>query len=167
MLSFVLRQGTLYLEGQRGSEERASIVGLHDDDTGVIIAEKCSDAIHGYWPKYDELCEQLLPRYNAYSFDLLMNSTFGLLPSGGSPGTHRLAEASSTSCFLPCLNEGWLTFGSHVCAVWRAISFKRYVRRRCSGIGAAPLTPPAVSLVYLALVAQDLRDMRHRTSVKL
>lgn len=88
-------QGTLYLEAMRGSEERASVMDLHDDANGVVIVEKCADYVLSHWPKYADLCAQLLPKFNAYSFDLLMNSTFALLPSGGSPGTHRLAEASS------------------------------------------------------------------------
>lgn len=105
-------QGKLYLETMRGSEERASIMDLHDDTSGVVVVAKCADYIVGRWPEYAERCTHLLPMYNAYDFDLLMNSTFGLLPAGGSPGTHRLAEASlkklfagdSRTTFLVCFS---------------------------------------------------------------
>lgn len=85
-------QGTLYLGAQRGSEERSSIMQLHDDSSGVVIAGKCSGYILSHWPQYTERCAKLLPNYESYDFHQLMNSTFGLLPAGGSPGTHRLAE---------------------------------------------------------------------------
>lgn len=87
-------QGSLYLEAMRGSEERASIMTLHDDANGVVVVAKCADYILGHWPEYAERCDQLLPMYHAYDYELLINSTFALLPAGGSPGTHRLAEAS-------------------------------------------------------------------------
>lgn len=81
----------------RGSEERASIMDLHDDSSGVVVVATCADFLVHHWPEYAEPCAQLLPKYNAYDFELLMNSTFALLPGGGSPGTHRLAEASLRS----------------------------------------------------------------------
>ena len=88
-------QGKLYLESMRGSEERASILSLHDDSSGVVAVAICADFLVGHWPEYADKCAELLPKYNDYNFELLMNSTFSLLPGGGSPGTHRLAEARS------------------------------------------------------------------------
>lgn len=101
----VLLQGTLYLN-KHGFEERASIVPLHDDSAGVIVAEKCCDKCFARWPvsdiatipAYEEYCRQALDMYQGYDFVDLMNSTFGLLPAGASPGTHRLAEVRSRTC---------------------------------------------------------------------
>lgn len=94
-------QGTLYLN-KHGFEERASIIPLHDDSAGVIVAEKCCDKCFSTWPASDEdripaykaYCRQALDIHQRYDFEDLMNSTFGLLPAGASPGTHRLAEVT-------------------------------------------------------------------------
>lgn len=87
-------QGTLYLGEMRGSEERASVMQLHDDASGVVVVAKCADYVLSHYPQYAEGCAQLLPAYSAYNFEALVNSTFSLIPGGGSPGTHRLAEVS-------------------------------------------------------------------------
>lgn len=86
-------QGTLHLKSH-GSEERASILSLHDDTEGIVVAEKCPGNPSTGSPELAEQCSELLPRYDAYDYELLMNSTFGLAPAGSLPGTHRLAEAS-------------------------------------------------------------------------
>lgn len=93
-------QGALYLEAMRGSEERATVMKLHDDANGVVVTGKCADYVLTNWPEYTDRCAQLLPRFHAYNFDDLMNSTFALLPAGGSPGTHRLAEVCWRNCVV-------------------------------------------------------------------
>lgn len=96
-------QGTLYFNFH-GYEERASIVKLHDPDQGVVVAEKCCGHCFKIWPEelmdvkedYLQFCaEEMNPRYESFDFQDLMNTTFGLVPGGASPGTHRLAEAST------------------------------------------------------------------------
>lgn len=97
-------KGTLYLN-KHGYEERASIIPLHDEAAGIIVAEKCCEKCFATWPSGDEdaiprhvaYCRQARQMYDGYGFEDLMNTTFGLLPAGASPGTHRLAEASDHS----------------------------------------------------------------------
>ncbi|CAM9937419.1 unnamed protein product [Ectocarpus fasciculatus] len=100
---FLTFRGTLYFNFH-GYEERASIVKLHDPDQGVVVAEKCCGHCFKIWPEelmdvkedYLQFCaEEMMPRYESFDFQDLMNTTFGLVPGGASPGTHRLAEAST------------------------------------------------------------------------
>lgn len=85
-------QGTVYLDGH-GSEERLSIVPLQDEANGVIASMRCHE-IHGkhLLPENKEYCQQLVDTYNDHDYASLLNSTFGLVPAGRSPGTYRLAE---------------------------------------------------------------------------
>ncbi len=73
-----------------------SLVPLHDEDRGVITSLHCHDK-HGenLLPENAEYCESLWARYNDHDFGTLMNSTFGLVPAGRSPGTYRLGEVMS------------------------------------------------------------------------
>lgn len=96
-------QGTLYLN-HHGYEERASVAHLHDDANGVIIAEKCWERLGKTQPpRYVDFCEQALNRFEKYDYQALMNSTFGLVAAGASPGTYRLGEVS---CSNLC-GEAW------------------------------------------------------------
>ena len=42
-----------------------------------------------------EYCKSLKQRYDNFDYNDLMNTTFGLVPGGRSPGTYRLAEVMS------------------------------------------------------------------------
>lgn len=101
MLRGILKQhtqGTLHLKFH-GSEERQSILAIHDDTQGVIVAEKCVEHDSPWRRAAAEMCDELVSTYHAYDYSLLMNSTFGLVPAGASPGTYRLPEASDNHFF--------------------------------------------------------------------
>lgn len=85
-------QGTVYLAGY-GSEERLSVAPLHDEVNGVIMSMHCFEN-HGehLLPANADYCKYLEDRYEDHDYVSLMNSTFGLVPAGRSPGTYRLAE---------------------------------------------------------------------------
>lgn len=72
-------------------------MGLHDEASGVIVAEKCTTGIPEMFPQHIEKCAELSASYAAYDYGLLMNTTFGLVPGGASPGSFRLGEVSCTA----------------------------------------------------------------------
>lgn len=85
-------QGTAYLS-LHGSEERLSVVPLNDEEHGVVMSMHCFEK-HGehLLPENVEFCQSLKSRYDNYDYGSLMETTFGLVPAGRSPGTYRLAE---------------------------------------------------------------------------
>ena len=85
-------QGSVYLSGH-GSEERYSILPLHDEANGVIMSMNCSP-LHGkhLLPENLAFCRRLQQGSGGYDYRSLMNTTFGLVPAGRSPATYRLAE---------------------------------------------------------------------------
>ncbi len=85
-------QGSVYLS-RHGSEERMSVVPLHDEENGVVMSMHCFET-HGehLLPENVEYCQSLKDRYYDHDYRTLMNTTFGLVPAGRSPGTYRLAE---------------------------------------------------------------------------
>eukprot|EP00903_Cladosiphon_okamuranus_P018061 g16622.t1 len=118
---FLTFKGTLHLKAH-GSEERESIRSLHDDTAGIVVAEKCPDQASIRWPELGEKCAELLPRYHAYDYSFLMNSTFGLVPAGASPGTYRLGEVMSAGCIPVIVARDFVKpFPEHV--DWSAFSF--------------------------------------------
>lgn len=95
MLPGYFAQGNLYL-GRRGSEERMSLVPLREEGDGVVASMHCFE-MHDEQniPKNVDFCKYLKSDYNDYNYNELMNTTFGLVPSGRSPGTYRLGEVMS------------------------------------------------------------------------
>lgn len=89
------KQGGVYLSLQ-GSEERMGLVPLHDEENGVIMSLHCFEK-HGehLFPENLEYCKALHDRYSQHDYRSLMNTTFGLVPAGRSPGTFRLGEVMS------------------------------------------------------------------------
>ncbi len=85
-------QGAVYLS-RHGSEERMSVVPLQDEENGVVMSMHCFTN-HGehLLPENVEYCQSLQDRYEDHDYDSLMNTTFGLVAAGRSPGTYRLAE---------------------------------------------------------------------------
>lgn len=73
-----------------------SLVPVHDEENGVIMSMHCSET-HGehLLPENVEYCQLLKSRYDDYDYATLMNTTFGLVPAGRSPGTYRLGEVMS------------------------------------------------------------------------
>lgn len=59
----------------------------------MIISMHCFEN-HGehLLPENTEYCQQLKGKYNGHDYASLLNTTFGLVPAGRSPGTYRLAE---------------------------------------------------------------------------
>ncbi|CAN0315169.1 unnamed protein product [Pylaiella littoralis] len=92
---FLTTKGSVYLSSG-GSEERMSVVPLHDEESGVIMSLHCFE-MHGehLLPENVEYCKSLKDRYDDHDYGSLMNTTFGLVPSGRSPGTFRLGEVMS------------------------------------------------------------------------
>ena len=88
-------QGSVYLDGH-GSEERMSLVPIHDEANGVIASMHCFE-LHDeqLLAQNVDYCEDLKSRYEDHDYVSLMNTTFGLVPAGRSPGTYRLAEVMS------------------------------------------------------------------------
>lgn len=43
-----------------------------------------------------ELCQGLQSLYGEHDYETLMDTTFGLVPAGRSPGTYRLGEVRNT-----------------------------------------------------------------------
>lgn len=85
-------QGTVYLSGH-GSEERFSIAPLQDEANGVIVSMHCFENHREHLLTENmEYCQQLKDTYDDHDFASLLNTTFGLVPAGRSPGTYRLAE---------------------------------------------------------------------------
>eukprot|EP00752_Nemacystus_decipiens_P012932 g11446.t1 len=89
---FLTFKGTVYLT-YHGSEERLSIVPLNDEEHRVVISVHCFE-VHGahLLPENLEYCQSLRDGYDDYDYSDLMETTFGLVPAGRSPGTYRLAE---------------------------------------------------------------------------
>lgn len=87
-------QASVYLSGH-GAEERMSALHLHNEANGVIVAMKCFDS-HGepLVPGNEEYCREHQARYDAFDYQDLMNTTFGLVPGGRSPATFRLGEVN-------------------------------------------------------------------------
>lgn len=73
-----------------------SLVPLRDEKNGVVTSFKCFET-HGehLLAENVEFCEALKTQYAADDYDTLMNTTFGLVPAGRSPGTYRLGEVMS------------------------------------------------------------------------
>lgn len=94
--SHAAKQGSVYLT-YHGSEDRMSLVPLHDEEHGVVISLRCFGN-HGehLFPENVEYCQSLWSRYGDYDYGTLMNTTFGLVPAGRSPGTFRLGEVMSS-----------------------------------------------------------------------
>ena len=69
---------------------------LHDDEHGVVMSVHCFE-MHGenMLPENVGYCQSLKSRDNMYDYSDLMETTFGLVPAGRSPGTYRLAEVMS------------------------------------------------------------------------
>lgn len=85
----------MYLN-KHGSEERVSLKPLHDEDNGVITALRCFELHEEHLQEENvEYCQGLKNRFDQFDYDRLMNTTFGLVPGGRSPGTYRLAEVMS------------------------------------------------------------------------
>lgn len=85
-------QASVYLSGS-GMEERMSLVPLHDEANGVISSMHCFELHQEHLlPENAGPCRNLRSRYDDYTYSELMNTTFGLVPGGRSPGTYRLAE---------------------------------------------------------------------------
>lgn len=61
----------------------------------MIIALKCHE-LHGQQllPQNYKFCQTMGARNALFDYKSLMNSTFGLVPGGRSPGTYRLGEVS-------------------------------------------------------------------------
>lgn len=92
---FLTFKGSLYLNSH-GSEERVSLRPLHDEDNGVITALGCFEVHKEHLMEENvEYCEGLKSRFEKFDYNRLMNTTFGLVPGGRSPGTYRLAEVMS------------------------------------------------------------------------
>ena len=85
-------QGSVY-RGGHGAEERYRAATLHDEKAGVIMAMRCSE-VHGshLTPEIVEYCRRLRQGYDDHDYGNLLNTTFGLIPSGRSPSTYRLGE---------------------------------------------------------------------------
>lgn len=78
-----------------------SMVPIHDEAQGVITAMHCFELHDEHLlPENVKFCEQLKARYDDYSYDELMNTTFGLIPGGRSPGTYRLGEVSHLHAYI-------------------------------------------------------------------
>lgn len=91
----LIAQGAVYLGGH-GSEDRMSVVPLHDEATGVIAAMHCFEMHDEHLqPNNSEFCKALKARYDDYDYESLMNTTFALVPSGRELGTYRLGEVMS------------------------------------------------------------------------
>ncbi|CBJ48874.1 Glycosyltransferase, family GT47 [Ectocarpus siliculosus] len=92
---FLTTKGSLYLS-RHGSGERMSLVPLQDEANGVIMSLHCFELHNEHLlPENVEYCRALSDRYGDHSYESLMNSTFGLVPAGRSPGTFRLGEVMS------------------------------------------------------------------------
>lgn len=73
-----------------------SIVPLHDEENGVIMSLHCFEKHDEHLlPENVEYCKSLKDRYFDHEYRSLMNTTFGLVPAGRSPGTYRLGEVMS------------------------------------------------------------------------
>lgn len=88
----MILQGSVYLGGH-GSEERMALVPLQDEANGVIASMHCFEYHQEHLlPENVKYCETLKEHYDDYDYKDLMNTTFGIVPAGRSPGTYRLAE---------------------------------------------------------------------------
>lgn len=73
-----------------------SLVPLQDEASGVIMSLHCFETHNEHLlPENVEYCQALSDQYNDHNYPSLMNSTFGLVPAGRSPGTYRLVEIMS------------------------------------------------------------------------
>ncbi|CAN0136402.1 unnamed protein product [Pylaiella littoralis] len=91
----VTTKGSVYLS-MHGSEERMSLVPIHDEENGVITSMRCFEMHNEHLlPENVEYCQTLKDRFDDYDYASLMNTTFGLVPAGRSPGTYRLGEVMS------------------------------------------------------------------------
>lgn len=70
-----------------------ALAPLHDEANGVIIELHCFD-LHGedLLPNNVDFCQALKDRDQHHDYQQILNTTFGLVPAGRSPGTFRLAE---------------------------------------------------------------------------
>lgn len=88
-------QGNLYLSGS-GSDERLSLVPLHNEAQGSVMAMNCFEMHEEHlYPENLDFCDVLNATSHRYDYGELMNTTFGLVPGGRSPATYRLAEVMS------------------------------------------------------------------------
>ncbi|CAM9443999.1 unnamed protein product [Ectocarpus sp. 4 AP-2014] len=120
---FLTFRGTIYFN-QHGYEERASIVTLHDPERGVVVAQKCSDRCLKTCPEtYRRFCaEEMMPRYESFDYEDLMNTTFALVPGGASPGSYRLGEVMSAGAIPVIVVRDWVKpFAEKV--DWSSFSF--------------------------------------------
>lgn len=74
-----------------------SLERLCDDEAnGVVMSMHCFERHNEHLlPENVEYCEKLRSSYDNFDYESLMNTTFGLIPAGRSPGTYRLGEVSS------------------------------------------------------------------------
>lgn len=115
-------QGTAYLSGH-GSEERLSVAPLNDEEHDVVVSVHCFDK-HGedLLSENVEYCQYLKDRYDDYEYSDLMDTTFGLVPAGRSPGTYRLAEVMGAGAIPVIVARDYVPpFQEHV--DWPAFSF--------------------------------------------
>lgn len=70
-----------------------SLVPLHDPASGIAVVMHCFEN-HGAHlrPENVEECSRLRSTYDDFTYDDLLNSTFGLVPAGRSPASFRLGE---------------------------------------------------------------------------
>lgn len=97
VFSVFFLKGSVYLSGH-GSEERINLVPLHDVDNGVIMSLHCFEKHQEQLlPENVEYCERLHERYDDFEYEDIMNTTFGLVPAGRSPGSYRLGEVGNVA----------------------------------------------------------------------
>lgn len=72
-----------------------SLVPLHDPSNGVVASLHCFEKHNEHvLPSNIGPCKTLRSYYDDHGYTELMNTTFGIVPAGRSPGTYRLAEVS-------------------------------------------------------------------------
>lgn len=116
-------QGNLYLSGP-GSQERLSLLPLHDETRGVVIALHCFELHDEHLqPENVDFCDALNATANRHmEYPDLMNTTFGLVPAGRSPSTYRLAEVMSAGAIPVIVAKDYVPpFPERV--DWKAFSF--------------------------------------------
>eukprot|EP00752_Nemacystus_decipiens_P012934 g11447.t2 len=172
---FLTTKGSVYLSG-RGSEERMSLVPIHDKDHGVVISLHCFEG-HGehLLPENAEYCQSLRGSYDDYEYSELMNSTFGLVPAGRSPGTFRLGEVMSAGAIpvfvgrdiVPAFQErfDWSSFsfsfapnevGAYMVKTLRAVPHARLEEMQRKSLE-----------VYLEIFGPDENDFRPSARILL
>ncbi|CAM9976215.1 unnamed protein product, partial [Ectocarpus sp. 12 AP-2014] len=92
---FLTTKCSLYISGH-GSEERISLLPLHDEENGVVVGMHCFEKHQEHLlPENADFCQALKEQYDGYDYGHLMNSTFGLVPAGRGPASYRLGEVMS------------------------------------------------------------------------